>query len=166
MCCQLFSVEKKETWHWCEALYYDYEICMHQAIKEILKLRFLFYYIITYDLSDLCRNVIQALNCSPPTDWCQANPWAGPPLDNLPHNFVAEHTVWQGTIRVSGPVNMKGRFYLTNLISLCETVTPLMDEGRAVDTVYLDFIKSFVTVSHSILLEKLASHGLDIHFVV
>ncbi|KAK4818923.1 hypothetical protein QYF61_022100 [Mycteria americana] len=55
----------------------------------------------------------------------------------------------------------KRRSCLTNLISFYDKVTRLVGEGKAVDVVYLDFSKAFDTISHSILLEKMAAHGLD-----
>jgi len=56
---------------------------------------------------------------------------------------------------------IKGRSCFTNLISFYDQVTRLVDEGKVVDVIYLDFSKAFGSVPHSILLEKLASHGLD-----
>jgi len=64
-------------------------------------------------------------------------------------------------IRPSQHGFMKGRSCLTNLISFYDQVTHLVDEGKAVDVVYLDFSKAFDTIPYSILLEKLAAHGLD-----
>jgi len=64
-------------------------------------------------------------------------------------------------IRPSQHRFMKGRCCLTNLISFYDQVTCLVDEGKAVDVVYLDFSKAFDTIPLSILLEKLAAHGLD-----
>ncbi|KAK4816398.1 hypothetical protein QYF61_016715 [Mycteria americana] len=48
----------------------------------------------------------------------------------------------------------------TNLISFYNQVTCLVDEGKSVDVIYLDFNKAFNTVFHSTLLEELAAHGL------
>jgi len=64
-------------------------------------------------------------------------------------------------IRLSQHGFMKGRSCLTNLISFYDQVTRLVDEKKAGDVIYLDFHKPFDIVSHSILLEKLAAHGLD-----
>jgi len=59
------------------------------------------------------------------------------------------------------PEFMKDSSCSTNLISFYDQVTHLVDEGKVVDVIYLDFSKAFDTVSHSVLLEKLAAHGLD-----
>jgi len=56
---------------------------------------------------------------------------------------------------------MKGRSCLTNLIFFYDKVTHLVDEGGAVDVVHLDLNETLDTVSHRILLEKMAAHGLD-----
>ena len=64
-------------------------------------------------------------------------------------------------IRPSQHAFMKGRSCSTKLISFYDQVTRLVDEGKAVDVIYLDFNKAFDTVSYSMLLEKLAAYGLD-----
>jgi len=39
----------------------------------------------------------------------------------------------------------------------------LVDEGKVVDVLYLDFSKAFDTVPHCVLQEKLAVHSLEGH---
>ena len=60
-------------------------------------------------------------------------------------------------IRPSQHGFMNGRSFLMNLISFYNKVMCLVDEGKAVDVVYLDFRKAFDTVSHS-NLKKLPAY--------
>lgn len=56
--------------------------------------------------------------------------------------------------------SLKDRSCLTDPISFYDQVTRLVDEAKAVDVVYLDFSEAFDSVSHGILPEKMAAHGL------
>jgi len=81
-------------------------------------------------------------------------------MERFTLSALTRHLQKNQGIRPSQHGFMKGRSCLTNLISFYDQVTRLVDEGKAVDIIYLEF-KAFDTVSYSILLEKLAAHGLD-----
>jgi len=68
-------------------------------------------------------------------------------------------------IRPSQHGFMKDMSCLTNRISFYDQVTRLVDEGKVVDVVYMDFSKAFHTVPHSMLLEKLAVCGCTLCWI-
>ncbi len=53
-----------------------------------------------------------------------------------------------------------GRSCTTQLLKVMDKWTEIMDEGGAIDAVYLDLAKAFDTVPHRRLLVKLASYGI------
>ena len=68
-------------------------------------------------------------------------------MEQLIQSTITQHMWDNQMIRPSQHGFMKGRSCLTNLISFYDRVTRLLDEGKAVDVVYLDFSKAFDTVS-------------------
>jgi len=55
----------------------------------------------------------------------------------------------------------RGKHCLINLISVHEKVIHLVDKGKPIDAIFLDFSKVFDTVSHSILLNEMPNIQLD-----
>ena len=55
---------------------------------------------------------------------------------------------------------MNGRSCATQLIETLEEWTKILDEGKPIDAVYLDFAKAFDTVPHERLLLKMEAYGV------
>ena len=85
----------------------------------------------------------------------------GKVMEQLVLDAISKQLEEKKVIRSSQHGFTKGKSCLTNLVAFYDVITGWVDEGRAVDVVYLDFSKAFDTVSHNILVMKLRKCGID-----
>lgn len=60
---------------------------------------------------------------------------------------------------------LKGKSAALQLLNVLDTWTEALDNGTAIDCIYLDYQKAFDKVPHKRLLKKLGSYGIDINIV-
>ena len=82
-------------------------------------------------------------------------------MEKVLRDGIYDHLERCGLIRDSQHGFVKGRSCLTNLIEFFEEVTKCVDEGRAVDVIYMDFSKAFDKVPHGRLMKKVRMCGIE-----
>ena len=82
-------------------------------------------------------------------------------MESLIRDDIVTHLSKNNLIRSSQHGFVPRRSTATNLLEYMETLTKLLDEGHAVDVLYLDFAKAFDKVPHLRLLAKCRGLGVD-----
>ena len=81
-------------------------------------------------------------------------------MERIIKDNVVEHLNEYNVIKGSQHGFTRGRSCLTNLLEFFEEVYEMMDEGKPVDVIYLDFAKAFDKVPHKRLAKKLQACGI------
>jgi hypothetical protein len=81
-------------------------------------------------------------------------------LESIIRDELMAHLTVNGLLNDSQHGFMPKRSCTTNLLEFFEKVTSVVDEGGAMDVIFLDFAKAFDKVPHKRLAAKLKSHGV------
>jgi len=81
-------------------------------------------------------------------------------MERIVKDNVVEHLNEYKVIKGSQHGFTRGRSCLTNLLEFFEEVYEMIDEGKPVDVIYLDFAKAFDKVPHKRLAKKLQACGI------
>ena len=82
-------------------------------------------------------------------------------MESIIKDSIVAHLTANNLIRNSQHGFMSGRSCLTNLLEYLEEMTKLLDSGRSVDIVYLDFAKAFDKVPINRLISKCRGLGIS-----
>jgi len=85
----------------------------------------------------------------------------GKVMEQLILEVIIKQVEEKKVIRSGQHACTKEKSCLTNLMAFYDVMTGWVDDGRAVDVVYLEFSKAFDTVSHNIPTGKLRKCGLE-----
>lgn len=82
-------------------------------------------------------------------------------MESILRDAIVQHLEQYSLLRKSQHGFMAGKSTLSNLLEYLEDLTRLVDEGHAVDIVYLDFAKAFDKVPHMRLMRKCEGLGIQ-----
>jgi hypothetical protein len=82
-------------------------------------------------------------------------------LESVIRDDPMEHLMNNNLTRASQHSFMARKSCTTNLLEFLETLTRMVDEGSAMNVIFLDFAKAFDKVPHRKLLAQLEAHGVE-----